>query len=148
MHTFCLLWAIQRCDKRCAFTKDTAGQTPLHRFLRKTAKGRSTKRQGRIAVLPELLKLAPETAKIPTPTGVYPLHLATRKNKVPWEEGLGLLVESFYPALAIKSNVKKGGLYPFQIAARRGGSLDDVYRLLRAKPDLIFLRSTTLSVSD
>lgn len=122
---------IGRCGKPCAFAKDAKGCIPLHRILR------NVKPELWGNNVEELLRLAPETAKIPTPHGRYPLHLALSTSHVStlsWEKGLGSVVEAYSPALAIKG---KKGLYPFQLAATKNAPVDIIYRLLRAQPELV-----------
>lgn len=130
-------FALQQCPRESFFAKDESGRIPLHKAccygFRKRYLNNSQ----------ELLRIAPETAKIPTSHGCYPLHLhhamrtGSSLDVTRWEDsGLGMVVSAYAGALAIKG---RAGMYPFQLAAARGASVDIIFRLLIEKPDVIIL---------
>jgi hypothetical protein len=126
----------------CFWKRDAHGNLPLHVALR----------QPRTPgyALPELLRLAPGTAKIPTGDDgqLLPIHLAVRRQQQQ-EAAAGAVSSRCRPLLpfllhahpeALSQVVASTGLLPFQDAASRHDDVTVIYTLLRSKPDLLSQR--------
>lgn len=99
-------------------------------------------------LLPYILSLNPNAAKICNANGDFPLTLALRTGKTLWNEGIDDLVKAFPGALTIMEK----GFYPFMIAAAAAAAIQtntsssltaenhsqlcSVYSMLRACPEM------------
>jgi ankyrin repeat protein len=127
----------------CFWKRDAHGNLPLHVALRQP--------RTPMYSLPELLRLAPGTAKIPTGDDgqLLPIHLAVRRQQQQ-ESAAGAVDSSrcrpLLPFLlqahpeALSQVVASTGLLPFQDAASRDDDVTVIYTLLRSKPDLLSSR--------
>lgn len=122
--------AVKICSEDCAMARDSHGNLALHRYLMSDSYRENVTTLG----LKELLKKAPQAASIPNYNARLPLQFAIRSScKLEWEDGIDAIVEAYPAALCRKVR----GWYPFQTATQYGASINTIYNLLRAKPDLL-----------
>ena len=114
-----------------ANTVDSDGNTSLHILL----ENRPYRLKEREAIM-ALLDASPQAAFIANNSGEVPLLIAIR-NKIPWINGTGDVVEAATPLISRRDNAT--GLYPFQLAALHGGkvAVETTFLLLSIKPDLL-----------
>mmetsp|Transcript_31838 Transcript_31838/g.46908 ORF Transcript_31838/g.46908 Transcript_31838/m.46908 type:complete len:404 (-) Transcript_31838:145-1356(-) len=113
-------------------TFDEDGNLPLH--IAAMSSKATISMEDEVDIISFFIEAEPAAARVFNGKGDLPLHLAIKSGKK-WEEGVEIILHAYSGAITLRD--EESGLSPFMLAAvGNGASLDCIYHVLRACPEL------------